>query len=124
MGASRPAPQSLEQSLTWVTGSGGGYPQDIIYTVTQQSDVEPSIPLMRIAKGPAPRYSAPIPPRRGVHDIVDSTLSLHAMPEVAPKDAMTSKPRVRFQDSNNYDQDQVPCGSQWRVGTNEGLAPQ
>ena len=90
-------PPTLEQNLTWVSGSGGGYPPDI-YTVTQQSDVEPSIPLMRIGKGPAPRYSAPIPPQRGVH--VDNTPSLHPIPEVTPKHSK----RVSFQDPVNYEE--------------------
>ena len=88
-------PPTLEQNLTWVSGSGGGYPQDI-YTVTQQSDVKPSIPLLRIGKGPAPRYSAPIPPRRGVH--LDNTPSLYPIPEVVHK---CSNPHVSSQDPNN-----------------------
>ena len=97
MGTSRPPPATLERQLTWVSGAGGGYPQDI-YTVTQQSDVEPSIPLLRIGQGPAPRYSAPIPPQRGVH--VDNTPSLHPIPKVTPKHPK----RVSFQDPVNYEE--------------------
>jgi hypothetical protein len=86
-------PPTLEQNLTWVSGNGGGYPQDM-YTVTQQSDANPSIPLLRIGKGPAPRYSAPVPPPRGVH--VDNTHTLHPIPEAVPK---RSNLRVSFQDT-------------------------
>jgi hypothetical protein len=91
-------PPTLEQNLTWISGTDGGYPQDI-YTVAQQSDANPSIPLLRIGKGPAPRYSAPVPPPRGVH--FDDTPTLHPIPEVVPK---RSNLRVTFQDPNNYEE--------------------
>jgi hypothetical protein len=69
-----PAPPSQN----WIQGNGGGYPQDD-YQVTQLSDANPSIPLFRIGKGPAPRYSAPVPPPRGVH--VPAAHTLHSIPD-------------------------------------------
>ena len=106
-GASRPPPPTLEQNRKCITGNGGGYPQDQ-YSVTQQSVGEPSIPLLRIGKGPSPRYSAPVPPRKGVH--VDNAPSLHTIPEVTPKGDTNSKPRVRGQEDPGNPEDWTTRG--------------
>ena len=106
-GASRPPPPTLEQNLKWVSGSGGGYPQDQ-YSVTQQSVGEPSILLLRIGQGPSPRCGAPVPPPRGVH--ISGTLSLHTIPEVKPKGATKSKPRVRFKEDTDNPEEWTTFG--------------